>query len=475
MNILAKDKFFIKEQGTNNIITIDMNSDLWEWSVAGTKYRLVWSSLNLDITLTLQLKFFLKHRFNKLSLRTISNGELEFLKSISKFKLNLPFTKKSILDYFLSIKRISIFYSFKKFYEFCLVNEFEGFTEDIFLMINEYKIKPNVPYEKVFLNQVYFEETDKKKLIDKLYQSEKITDYSLLINNIILHLAYELAPRPSQFYLLNIEDFKFMKNLETVYASLNLPMSKKRNTKSIERRQRAISKELANKIKLMLTLRKDIFKEDSPLFSFDDDKRLSTAMFTDIIIKELQKLGIKKKSATDLRHNLAQSLADQGASAEIIAEILGHNSTYPARAYIASTPKIAEIKSIALGKNENYSSLIKMMNTGKIIYKNESPTSAHVKGMINNQYIGGIGSCGLDIKTNCPKNPVYSCYTCIKFHPFKDGNHIEVIENLEKQAQYFIDISEKSNDIEFNRPITQLNQTILSVKAVLNKIKDLND
>ncbi len=455
--------------------TITTSNQIWIWFAGGKKFIINWNSLQFSPDSTKILKLFIIYRFTKLSIYSIGYGEIRFLKFLSKYKFSELHKTNKIILILNSIMVRSILYSLRKFYEFCLINEFEGFTEDIFLMINEYKIKPNVPYEKVFLNQVYFEETDKKKLIDKLYQSKKITDYSLLINNIILHLAYELAPRPSQFYLLNIEDFKFMKNLETVYASLNLPMSKKRNTKSIERRQRAISKELANKIKLMLTLRKDIFKEDSPLFSFDDDKRLSTAMFTDIIIKELQKLGIKKKSATDLRHNLAQSLADQGASAEIIAEILGHNSTYPARAYIAATPKIAEIKSIALAKNENYSSLIKMMNTGKIIYKNESPTSTHVKGMINNQYIGGIGSCGLDIKTNCPKNPVYSCYTCIKFHPFKDGNHIEVIENLEKQAQYFIDISEKSNDIEFNRPITQLNQTILSVKAVLNKIKDLND
>ena len=90
--------------------------------------------------------------------------------------------------------------------------------------------------------------------------------------------------------------------------------------------------------------------------------------------------------------------------------------------------------------------------------------------MVGSRYIGGIGACGLNANTECPKNPVYSCYTCKKFNPFKDGVHSEVKEMLQKEAQYFIDISEKGLALESNRTITQLEKTIEAVDAVIERI-----
>ena len=91
--------------------------------------------------------------------------------------------------------------------------------------------------------------------------------------------------------------------------------------------------------------------------------------------------------------------------------------------------------------------------------------------MVGNQYIGGVGACGLPEDTACPKNPVYACYTCAKFHPFRDGTHQEVKSGLQKQAQYFIDIAEKAMDLGHNRTFLQLERTIEAVDAVIQRIE----
>jgi hypothetical protein len=112
-----------------------------------------------------------------------------------------------------------------------------------------------------------------------------------------------------------------------------------------------------------------------------------------------------------------------------------------------------------------------MLMTGQIIERETVGRGAWVQGMVGAQYIGGIGACGLPEHTACPKNPVYACYTCAKFHPFRDGTHQEVKEGLQKQAQYFIDIAEKAMALEHNRTFIQLERTIEAVDAVIQRIE----
>lgn len=293
-----------------------------------------------------------------------------------------------------------------------------------------------------------------------------------------------MAPRPIQLHSISVEDLEVVDsaNKKERYFSLWLPMAKKRNTNDIEKRYRKITAALGEKIELLVQENKRLCGEAShiPLFikplrvknKDGDSGRLSTRDISGIICEVLQSKGFKKgDGATLLRHHLAQSLADQGASAETIAEILGHNSTLPARAYIAATPAIATIKTRALGKNKTYENIMSMLLTGKIIEKERAGKGKWVKGMVGSQYIGGIGDCGLTENTACPKNPVYACYTCAQFHPFRDGTHQEVKESLQKQVQYFIDIAEAAMDLQHNRTYLQLERTIEAVDAVIHHIE----
>ncbi|MEB0039338.1 hypothetical protein [Pseudomonas sp. MH10] len=188
---------------------------------------------------------------------------------------------------------------------------------------------------------------------------------------------------------------------------------------------------------------------------------------------ELLEAGINKPNQVSmlLRHHLGQGLADQGTPADMIAELLGYNSTVAARAYVTTTPNIARIKEKALGKSPAYQRIMRSLLTGEIVQRRNTESEREVRGIVDTQYIGDIGACALPTHTNCPYNPVYSCYTCKKFHPFVDGHHEQVKEALQREAQRFIDTAEQAGDLLHNRPLAQHQTTILAVSATIERCR----
>ena len=461
----------------NQAYTVFTASETWTIYFGGHTISFEWKELAFEKQFETCLKLFIIYRLQNRSVATVCYGDFRFLIQLKKHKISFPLSTIKILKFFNEIKNIRVISIFKSFYNWALKRDLEGFEKKTMLRINEYKITKRKPYESIFLNQNFLENTELKRIKLKIKKFNEFTDFVKFRDHIILYISYELAPRRSQLFLLNSDDFKIINgptpNIK--YYSINLPMSKKRISMKVEKRSRGISKNLGSQIEKLLTFYPLATNIRVPMFCDEFGKRLKIDSFSRIIKNTLGEINVKK-TITDMRHHLAQSLADQGASAEIIAEILGHNSTMPARAYIAATPKIAEIKAAALGKNKKYNEIINMISTGKIIQKNQTTNKERwVQGMVGDQYIGGIGSCGLPSDTSCPKNPVYACYTCLKFHPFKNGNHEKVKNGLQNQAQFHIDIAEKGLDIEHNRPVTQLEETIAAVDHVLFRIKKESD
>ncbi|WP_420399623.1 tyrosine-type recombinase/integrase [Flagellimonas sp.] len=469
------DRISITSVADNLSYDVLTGTDSWELFYGGSSYLLQWESYNFHDELEKILKLFIIHRIYNKSIITVINGDFRFIKHLDQANLTFPFLVTEIFGFFQKTNSHVTVSVFKTFYSWCCDKSFSGFIRRILLEIKEFKNKQRDPYSSVFLSQEYISETEMATIYERIIALNHFNTYEQLRNNIILSLAYELGPRRSQFYPLNVGDFIVHSSVadKVKYYSLNLPMSKKRKSLTIEKRLRSLSKSLGQKIERLISFHNEYIEFGDPLFVDTSGERLKAQMYTDIVKRELKTIGIRA-SLTDFRHHLAQTLANQGASAEVIAEIIGHNSTIPARAYITATPRIADIKSEALGKSKRYQEIMQMMNTGEIVDKNTISKERWVKGIVGNQYIGGIGSCGLPSNTVCPKNPVYACYTCIKFHPFVDGRHVEVKESLQKQVQYHIDVSEAGNDIEHNRPILQLEKTIGAVKKVIEKIKEEN-
>lgn len=475
---LGVDMIYGKDPtGSDMILNIDI--DNWKFNVNGEIACIHWDNYkNISIELKELLKGFIYSQFRNLSPTTIKNSYIPFLRQLNnynEFKF-FPWNLVGILNFFniIMVKYPNSYYCLKSFYKWGYNQKLEGFEKNILSEINDIKVPKKNQYSKIFLRQTYLEEKKSLKLVNyfnsnKQYSLLKIND---LQNLVLLQLCFELAPRPSQIYMLNHIDFKRINGENHSYSSLLLSMSKKRLLSEKEIRNRQISESLGNKIERLIYLQKEFFPNNVALFIDKRGKRSSATKLIIVISKQLKIHGDFDidESTIQLRHNLAQSLADQGASAEIIANIMGHNSTVPARAYIAATPKIAEIKTRALGKNNNYTDIMKMFSTGKIINKSDIEKEKWVKGIAGMQYIVEIGGCTLD--KICPKNPVYSCYTCDKFNPFKDGEHKKVLKGLQENIQKFIDIGTSSGDVKYNRTIGQLEDTIIAVKKIINYIKN---
>ncbi|MBL7760870.1 MAG: site-specific integrase [Sediminibacterium sp.] len=477
--------------GVKNYCVLTENE--WRWVYGGIPYDIKWENYSFDLNLKNILKAFLYSRFLRLSPKTIGACDLRFVKFLSLSEYGHKFPWKNELDILTLTTEVIQYdahaiYGLKAFYRFGIANQITGFENSFSSIIEDSKANnKHKQYSKVLLNEInMLSAEDENLLLEKLSTPINISNYIEFRNNVIFHLAFELAPRPIQIHSLSIEDMDEVISASTNedYFSLWLPMAKKIGTNKVEKRVRKITNQLGQKISTLIEENKRFFLNTplSPIFinptrlsnGKSADPRLNVREISSIILEEMKQLGFGKgDGATLLRHHLAQSLADQGASAETIAEILGHNSTVPARAYIAATPAIAEIKTRALGKNETYSNIMKMLLTGDIISKAGSIKERWVKGMIGSQYIGGIGVCGLSPDTSCPKNPVYACYTCKKFQPFREGIHNEVKEQLQKQVQYFVDIAEKGIALDHNRTVSQLERTIEAVDATIDRINSI--
>ncbi|WP_169716565.1 site-specific integrase [Sporocytophaga myxococcoides] len=464
---------------------IDTSTEVWSWRDGGIQTKIDWKKYQLNNELEEILKAYIFHRLQTRSLYTIKSNDLTLIKAFITNRLAIvyPWSLEHIQRFMLDILKINpdvLVPTFRAFYTWCLKKNIQGVNKDVLEFIYEIKFENRKPYANAFLNPTYLTSEDEALIINYLNKDDH-KNYNKFRDKVLLQIAFELGPRPIQIYSLNTSDLISISspNMDSSFYSLSLQMAKKISNTNMEKRTRSISSSLGEKLSKLISWGSKEFSENDSLALFlkncgrtNKAERLTTIDIRKIIVQELGKLGFKKgDGATLLRHHLAQSLADQGAPAEVIAEILGHNSTLPARAYIAATPEISKIKTKALGKSNSYKNIMGMLLTGEIIDKASVPKERWVKGLLGSQYIGGIGSCGLPENTACPKNPVYACYTCHKYHPFSDGNHDAVKQGLQKQAQFFIDHAEAGNDLKTNRAVIQLEKTIEAVDAVIERCK----
>jgi integrase len=462
-------------------LTFDISNEKWEWIDGGIKCSLDWNSFNIQAELKEILKGFIHFRLQTVAPLTVYSMDVRFLTFIAGNRISetFPWYPSELLKLTNELQKHNSknYYSFKALVSWGIKRKISGFDKSMLVLISENKPIRKKQYESIYLRQNIITPSDEIRILGHIERNENNPVFTEFRDGIILHLAYELAPRPIQIHTINRKDFNIYKSTTESFYSINLPMAKKMRSAIPEKRFRSISSILGSKIERLIECSKtiEVTQVSDPLFTDDQGYRLSATEISSIILSQLKLLGFREgQGSILLRHHLGQSLADQGAPAEVIAEILGHNSTVPARAYVGATPEIAAIKTRALGKIDTYINIMKMLVTGEIIERASSPKERWVKGVVGSQYIGGIGSCGLSSSTSCPKNPVYSCYTCSKFHPFIDGSHVEVKTALETQSQYFIDIAEKGIQIEGNRPLTQLELTIQAVNVVLEKCQDIS-
>lgn len=264
-------------------------------------------------------------------------------------------------------------------------------------------------------------------------------------------LAYVTGARPVQLARLAVKDVRIdTRNQESglIRYSVFLPYAKQRRV-TTERLFLAIPPEIGELI-MNYTVRYKKNPEDKLFdFSVSAPHYVSQAINQAILNfcpPEYQaavacgEAALPTITPTDLRHNVGHSLAMQGASAEEIAHVLGHTSLAVAKYYIMATPALALIRAKALGSNPVWQNMVAMMLTGELV------DSAHWKGhpvvgLVGDELHDKIGGCSRNSST-CPFSEVRSCYGCLYYRPFTDGEHQALLECVKKEVDELIAISD---------------------------------
>lgn len=456
---------------------VDTRPSVWIWYDGGTAMKIDWTGLKLNTEFIEIAKAFMVHMLEKYSPSTAYRAARMLHRvSESDISLKFPWAAHEIISAFnsWSCSREYVVV-FRTLYRWARDRGITGFSNDIYLKIKDVKTERSAPYSRIFLSQSGLELDEEIRLLKRIEREVSSDDWVDAQFNMMLHLGFELGPRSIQFHSLEIADFEVIETVENErYYTLWLPMAKKVGQRRPERRPRKVTTRLGEKIEQHIFGHQRRFGSAcEPLFVSLDGKRLSVREIGDALKYELLEAGIDKPNQVSilLRHHLGQGLADQGTPADMIAELLGHNSTVAARAYVTATPNIARIKEKALGKSPAYQRIMRSLLTGEVVQRRDTVAERAIRGVIDTQYIGDIGACALPVHTLCPYNPVYACYTCKKFHPFADGRHEQVKEALQREAQRFIDMAEQAGDLIHNRPLAQHQTTILAVSATIERCR----
>jgi integrase len=450
---------------------------VWTWYDGGVAMKIDWAALQLNPELIEIGKGFMAYALEKYAPRTavMFADTLRFLSS-TNLATGLPWDTHQLVTALEKLKKTrAVLIGFRRLYRWAMDRGINGFDSITYLGIKDVKSDRVDPYARIFLSQSGLGLDEEVRLLKRIEREVLPISWDEAQFNIVLHLGFELAPRSIQFHSLDIADFELIESADHQrYYTLWLPMAKKVGQRRPERRPRKVTSRLGEKISRHISeIQRQFGSDCGPLFVSPNGKRLSVNEIGKGLKHELREAGIDKANQVTilLRHHLGQGLADQGTPADMIAELLGHNSTVAARAYVTATPNIARIKEKALGKSPAYQRIMRSLLTGEVVQRRDTAAERAIRGVIDTQYIGDIGACALPVHTHCPYNPVYACYTCKKFHPFVDGRHEQVKEALQREAQRFIDMAEQAGDLIHNRPLAQHQTTILAVSATIERCR----
>jgi hypothetical protein len=156
--------------------------------------------------------------------------------------------------------------------------------------------------------------------------------------------------------------------------------------------------------------------------------------------------------ARRLRYTLGTEAAEQGASDYHVAELLDHSDTSHVKVYRKTEPTIADRMERTL--DPSLAPLVKRFQGQLVDSAGEYPFGGIPPAPIPGAAfqlpdypldLGGIGWCGLDLKTHglCKKSPPLACYTCPKFAAWRDGPHKDVLKGLENATTALSEIADR--------------------------------
>lgn len=442
-----------------------INSTLstWEFLYSGRKEYIDFTEEKyLDKHAIKLLKFFLAYYSQLNSPAYLSRYFKQVRSNFQKLiKSDKPFSyisfKEILLDLAVDESKYKEYYTLKNFIRLLIAEGFEGFSEE-----DEIDLEV-VDRPKTFNSKLFYQEIENPiskptvtmiqngfaKLNSEISQKQSIAD-NVIKNASLLGLIYVTGMRPVQLSKLSVEDIKidtYTEEGECLRYSILVPYAKQGRFNHSK-----VTTKLPEEIAAILLHYIEQFKIPTNHQLFDLGNNAVTCCNTAIneqlfefSPQEYQQRVLNddliqiKYTSTQFRHHVAYSMALSGSSAEDIAYILGHSSLVTARHYIFSSPSLAQIRAMALGRNPVYQQMIAMLMTGDII-NHEQDHGENIIGFVNDKIHSNIGKCSY--KADCFLEPVRSCYGCVYFHPYEHGNHKEVLECVHDELKSIVHISD---------------------------------
>lgn len=441
---------------------IDSSYNVWSFNYSGKKEYIDFNKKSfLDGYEIKLLKFFLIHysQINTPSSlsRYFNIVFFVFMELVNNKKtLNYSNLETILLRLANTVNRHVDYYILKRLIRLLIAEEFEGFTEE-----DELKLEL-LERPAGFNSQLLYQEAEDAvscstitmiqngftKLNAQITKGEAIADDEIK-NASILGLVYVAGMRPVQLSKLAVQDIKVdtYSDMGAMRYSILVPYAKQgrfNHAKVPIKLPEEITVVVLQYIKqFQLTEEQQLFDLGGHAVAYCN-KAINKQLF-ELSSEEYKRKVISgdliqiKFTTSQFRHHVAYSMALSGASAEDISYVLGHSSLVTARHYIYSSPNLAQIRAMALGRNPVYRRMIAMLMTGDII-KQEEDMGKNIVGLISGTLHNYVGRCTYE--ETCFLEPVRSCYGCIYFRPYLDGKHHKVLDCIQKELESIVHISD---------------------------------
>lgn len=336
---------------------------------------------------------------------------------------------------------------------------------------------PEPSYDKfatVRAGDVFISVEEEAKIVRWIYENA-VRAASLssqdLIDTAMIVCCYQFAMRPKQIGMLRRRDCRVLRDEANKGHSVHLTfkmIKQKTKTSADIPLIRRVKREWA-------TLFAELFQRgadrsgDDFLLGYESAYKVSAR-----IGEPLSEILHTQRSATDLRHSGAIRHVDAGASAEELAEYMGHSSLETGLVYFDTSSTQAERVNQALGISETYVRLAKL---GKERFISTADLSAlkgehQIAGVPHGTPIAGIGGCQTG-QPLCPYNPITACYGCPKFLPVNEVEiHKKVLGDFREVVKFFYEASRGEST---SPAYLQLQRTIAEVAAVIDELENSNE
>jgi integrase len=330
-------------------------------------------------------------------------------------------------------------------------------TGDKFAAVRSGLVFLSVDEEAKLVRWIYEKAGDATKLSD-----DTLNDAALIVCN------YQFAMRPKQIGMLRRRDCRIVHNVSENTLSVHLTfkmIKQKTGSTALVPLIRKIKREWAPLFAEIIERGKE---QSGDVFLLGHKSAVSVSKrLTDLLLSILS----TSRSATDLRHSGAMRQVDAGASAEELAEFMGHSSLETGLVYFDSSPTQAERVNQALGISETYQRLARLGKERFISYDELAALKGEqqIAGVPHGMPIAGIGGCETG-QPSCPYNPVTACYGCPKFMPVNEVTiHKQVLANFREVVKFFYEASRGESE---SPAYLQLKRSIAEVVAVIDELEN---